>query len=81
MVANNRTTHPRERACQPIHAIYLQYMAVIKDSQIFVHTPLEIYSHVEMRDTILYEGALSSTVMCLSYYWDKKERKRLRNIM
>ena len=28
---------------------------------------------------ILREGALSSAVQHLSYYWEKKERKRLRS--
>ena len=31
VVTSNRTTHPREGACWPIHTIYLQYVAVIKD--------------------------------------------------
>ena len=32
-------------------------------------------------DIILHKGALSSTVMHLSYYWDKEERKKIRSIM
>ena len=44
---SNRTTYSREGACWPIHMIYLQYVAVIKDSQTVVRTPSEIYSHVE----------------------------------
>ena len=39
-------THPREGACQPIHAMNLQYVAVIKDSQIVGHTPPEICSQI-----------------------------------
>ena len=34
-----------------------------------------------IRDIILHEGALSSTVRHLSYYWDKEERKKIRSIM
>ena len=56
-------------------------MAVIKDSQTVVHTPLESDSHVETRDIVLHEGALLSAVRHLSYYWEKEERKRLRSTM
>ena len=40
----NRTTHPRKRACQPILMMNLQYMAVIKDSQIVGCTLSDISS-------------------------------------
>ena len=47
------------------------------DSQTADRTLSEIDSHVKTRD----EGALLSAVRCLSYYWDKEERKRLRSSM
>ena len=34
-----------------------------------------------IHDIILHEGALSSTVRHLSYYWDKEERKKIKSIM
>ena len=46
MVISNRTTHPREGAYRPIHMLNLQYVAVMKDSQIVGCTPLEIYSQI-----------------------------------
>ena len=56
----------------------LQYVAVIKVSQIFGLTPLEIYIS---RGIILHEGTLLSTVQHLSCYVEKEEGKRLRSTM
>ena len=47
MVASNRRKiRAREGACQPIHTMNLQYMAMIKDSQLVGCTLSEIYSQI-----------------------------------
>ena len=46
VTSNRRATHPREEACRPIHTINLQYVEVIKDSQIVGRTSLVIYSQI-----------------------------------
>ena len=42
----NRTSRPREGACQPIHTMNLQYMAVINNYQIVGRTPSKFYSQI-----------------------------------
>ena len=44
--SNRRKTRPREGVYWPIHMMNLQYVAVIKDSQIVGSNPLEIYSQI-----------------------------------
>ena len=46
LCGSNRTTSPREGAYRPIHMMNLQFMIVIKDSQIAGRNPLEIYSEI-----------------------------------
>ena len=49
VASNRRTTCPREGACRSIHAMNLQYMAVIKDSQIFSHSVRNLFTdHMEL---------------------------------
>ena len=55
----------------------LQYMAVINDSRIVDHTPTKFNSPVDYVVIIMHEGALSSAVRGLSYYWVKEEWKWL----
>ena len=55
----------------------LQYVAVINDSQIVGCFPSEIYLQITWH--YITQGALSSAVRDLSYYWEKEERKRLRS--
>ena len=43
-VIRQRITRPREGACQPVHMIDLQYVALIKDSWILSLS--EIYSRI-----------------------------------
>ena len=54
----------------------LQYAAVINNSDIVGCTPWH-----RSRVIILHEGALLSAVRCLSYYWEKEEKKRLSRTM
>ena len=72
MVNSSRTTHPGEEACQLVHMMNLIAVAVINDSQIVGHTPSDNLFH----GIILLEGFVSSAVWRLSYYWEKKERKK-----
>ena len=46
VASNRRATHPREEACWPIHTINLQYVVMIKDSQMVGRTSLVIYSQI-----------------------------------
>ena len=69
----------------------LQYVAVIKDSQMVSRSPSEIYSqimwyYITQRGSVvgilLHEGALLSAVCRLSYdYRENEERKMLNSIM
>ena len=53
----------------------LQYMAVINSSQIVGHMQ-QNFIH-RLCGIVLHERALSFAVRCVSYYWEKEERKRL----
>ena len=54
----------------------------VADPLHYVHHEMDSMArshHVYNINIILREGALSSAVQHLSYYWEKKERKRLRS--
>ena len=67
LCSNRKTTRPREEACQPIHIMNLQYVAVINDSpsdSLIVACTLSKFFD-RSRGIILHKGALSSAVMLL----------------
>ena len=75
VTSNRRTTRSREGACWSIHMINMQYVTVIKDSQIVGHTLSEIYLQI----TWYYITQRGSVVRCLAsvILLGKEDRKGL----
>ena len=75
---NKKTTHPREGASRTIH-MHDEFTVGSSDKRFSDScTPYSVkilFTQRRSRGVILHEGALSSAVRHLSYYWEKEERK------